>query len=45
MKTKVIQQDISTATPEDYERIAKEINILEDVGILGIPLIDGGFLI
>eukprot|EP00667_Euglena_gracilis_P012863 EG_transcript_13224 len=34
VKTKVIQQDISTATPEDYERIAKEINILEDVGIL-----------
>lgn len=34
VKTKIIRQDISTATTADYQRMADEINSLDEVGIL-----------
>ena len=35
VETKIIQQDIGLATPEDYQRIADELKVME-VGVLGV---------
>ena len=36
VETKIIKQDFSVATTEDYKHIADEINALPDVGVLGM---------